>query len=184
MGTAHKKIEKFSYRDYLNWNDNKRWELIDGVAYDMTPAPSFRHQRVVGNLFRIIADGLDGKPCVAGIAPTDVILSDSDVVQPDIFIVCDSRKITEEVIKGAPDMIVEVLSPATSLKDRREKKQLYEWAGVKEYLLVDPDGRFVERFFLQDDGTFSKSEIFGADEVVTLTSLPDMTIDLAAVFKK
>ncbi len=122
MTTAQKQPEKFSYRDYLKWSDGKRWELIDGVPYDMTPAPSFKHQRIVGNFYRKIADRLEGKTCVACIAPTDIFLSDSDVVQPDIFVVCDKTKITDEVIKGAPDIVIEVLSPATSLKYRREKK--------------------------------------------------------------
>ncbi len=183
MATAQKKSEKFSYSDYLKWNDDKRWELIDGVAYDMTPAPSFRHQRVVGNFYRKLAERLEGTQCVAGIAPVDVVLSHADVVQPDIFVVCDREKITDEIIKGAPDVVIEVLSPSTSLKDRREKKQLYEWSGVKEYLLVDPDGEFVEHFYLQGDGSFSRGKLLGPEDILKFVTLPDVQVKCSEIFK-
>jgi Uma2 family endonuclease len=88
--------------------------------------------------------------------PTDVVLSDHDVVQPDVFVVCDERKISDQNIRGAPDLVVEVLSPATAGKDRWEKKHLYERAGVLEYILVDPDGQYVERFVLGEDGRFDR----------------------------
>jgi hypothetical protein len=81
-----KRDEKFCYEQYMTWPDDERWEIIDGNAYDMTPAPSFKHQRIVGSIYRIISNSLHGHDCVPGIAPTDVMLSDSDVVQPDIFI--------------------------------------------------------------------------------------------------
>ena len=183
MATARKQPEKFSYSDYLKWDDDKRWELINGVAYDMTPAPSFRHQIVVGNLYRKIADMLEGTQCVVGIAPVDIVLSEADVVQPDIFVVCDRGKITDEVIKGAPDVVIEVLSPATSLKDRREKKQLYEWSGVREYLLVDPDGKYVERFHLQEDGAFSSGKLFDPEDMLPFVALPDVEVKLSDIFK-
>ena len=113
---------KFTYNDYLTWPDEERWELIDGHAYNMTPAPSFKHQKIVGNLYSLIKHNLAEKNCTPGIAPTDVLLSEHDVVQPDVFVVCDEKKITEANIRGAPDMVAEVLSPATALKDKREKR--------------------------------------------------------------
>ena len=174
---------KFTYQDYLRWNDGERWELIDGEAWDMTPAPSFKHQRLVGAFYRIIANALVGKKCLAGIAPTDIVLSDQDVVQPDVFVVCDQQKISDQNIKGAPEIIIEVLSPSTSLKDRREKKHLYEKFKVQEYILVDPIGQVVERFLLQGDGYWDKGEIFGPNQTITFNILPDLSVNLAEVFE-
>ena len=112
MPLARKTERKFTYTDYITWPNDERWELIDGQAYNMTPAPSFRHQKIVFNFASLLRDALKGNPCVAGIAPTDVVLSESDVVQPDVFVVCDEKKVTEANIHGSPDLIIEVLSPA------------------------------------------------------------------------
>ena len=116
-------------------------------------------------------------------APTDVVLSEYDVVQPDVFVVCDEKKITEANIQGAPDLIVEVLSPATALKDKREKKVLYEKYAVKEYIIVDPAAQYVERFLLQEGGLYEKSEIFGPKEVLPLVSLKEIEIPLWEIFE-
>lgn len=102
MTTAEKISKKNTYTDYLTWPDEERWELIDGIAYNMTPAPSFRHQAVAGAFFVSLTNKLVGKACMAVIAPTDVILSEQDVVQPDVFVVCDKKKITESNVQGAP----------------------------------------------------------------------------------
>jgi Uma2 family endonuclease len=112
MPLAHKTERKFTYTDYITWPDEERWELIDGQAYNVTPAPSFRHQKIVFNFASLLRDALKGNPCVAGIAPTDVVFAEHDVVQPDVFVVCDEKKITEANIHGSPDLIIEVLSPA------------------------------------------------------------------------
>jgi len=92
--------EKFTYRDYCQWPDEERWEIIDGIAYDMSPAPSVRHQTILINLSTILKLALKGKPCVPGAAPTDIVLSETDVFQPDLFIVCDRSKITEKKHSG------------------------------------------------------------------------------------
>lgn len=183
MNLAEEMVSRYTYQDYLGWHDDQRWELIDGQAWNMTPAPSFKHQRLAGAIYRIIANALVGKKCIAGIAPTDIVLSDHDVVQPDVFVVCDTKKITDQVINGAPEIVIEVLSPATALKDRREKKRLYEKFGVREYLLVDPVGRMVERFLLEADGTWDKGELFGPDQTVTFYCLPDLCVNLAELFE-
>lgn len=174
---------KFTYNDYLTWPDDERWELIDGQAYNMTPAPSFTHQKVVFNFASHLKDSLKDKPCVTGIAPTDVVLSEHDVVQPDVFVVCDEKKITEANIRGAPDVVAEVLSPATALKDKREKKALYERYGVKEYIIVDPTEQYVERFLLGRDGLYGREEVFGPKEVLRLSSLKGIEIPLWEVFE-
>ena len=97
---------KFTYSHYLTWPGDERWELIDGEAYNMTPAPTFTHQKVVGNLYFTIKNKLAERRCTPGIAPTDVIFSEYDVVQPDVFVVCDEKKITEANIQGAPDRTI------------------------------------------------------------------------------
>ena len=177
------KDEKFTYQDYLTWSDDERWELINGRPYNMTPAPSFRHQRIAGNFYHILRNALQGKRCVPGIAPTDVVLSDHDVVQPDVFVVCDEQKITEQNIQGAPDLVVEVRSPSTARKDRREKMRLYETFGVREYILIDPDGQYAERFILERDGRFGRGEVFGPQQVMALDSIESVEIPLWEVFE-
>jgi Uma2 family endonuclease len=183
MPRAKKTNKKFSYTDYMAWPDDERWELINGVAYDMTPAPSVTHQRIVGNLFFQVRQKLAETPCTAFVAPTDVVFSEHDVVQPDIFVVCDEKKITEKNVDGAPDLIIEVLSAATARKDRWEKKNLYEKYRVKEYILIEPDAQFAEHLFLGNDGAFGKGRIFGPQEVLKLTSLEDIGIPLWEVFE-
>ncbi len=182
MPLVLKPEKKYSYKDYLQWPNEERWELIGGVAYNMTPAPSTRHQRIVGNFSYIFGNQLTNKPCILFIAPTDVVLSEYDVVQPDILVVCDKEKITEPNIQGAPDLVVEILSPATALKDKREKKELYEKHGVREYIIVDPVENYVERFQLQNDGSYNKGDVFGPKEVLPLASLAGVEISLAEVF--
>lgn len=183
MALAQKTKKGFTYADYLTWPDDERWELINGEAYNMTPAPTTRHQNIVYNVSFILKSKLLNKSCRPFVAPTDVVLSEYDVVQPDVFVVCDEKKITEANIQGAPDLIVEVLSPATALKDKREKKNLYEKYGVKEYIIVDPAAQYVERFLLEEGGLYVKSEIFGPKEVLPLVSLKEIEIPLWEIFE-
>ena len=181
--TLAKKIDKkFTLKDYQSWLDDERWELINGTAYNMTPAPSFKHQAIAGTMYRILGNKLSGKRCVVGIAPLDVVLSDHDVVQPDVIVVCDRKKITVANIQGAPDLVVEVLSPSTALKDKREKKALYEKYGVKEYVIIDPTESYVERFILKD-GVFGLPDILGPQEVLVLQSLEGLEVPLSEVFE-
>lgn len=181
MAGIKRRIEKYNYSDYLTWPDEERWEIIEGTAYDMTPAPGIKHQNVVAALVRIIGNGLEGKPCRPFVAPTDVVLSEHDVVQPDVLVVCDQKRITEDNIQGAPDLVVEVLSPATALKDKREKKALYERSGVREYVIIDPIELYVERFSLKDK-RYGEAEIFGPREVLSLKGLEGLKISLWEVF--
>ncbi|MCK4468092.1 MAG: Uma2 family endonuclease [Desulfobacterales bacterium] len=183
MALSQKTKKGFTYADYLTWPDDERWELINGEAYNMTPAPTTRHQNIVYNVSFILKSKLLNKSCRPFVAPTDVVLSEYDVVQPDVFVVCDEKKITEANIQGAPDLIVEVLSPATALKDKREKKNLYEKYGVKEYIIVDPAAQYVERFLLEEGGLYVKSEIFGPKEVLPLVSLKEIEIPLWEIFE-
>jgi Uma2 family endonuclease len=184
MGPLAKDLKKrFTYAEYCTWDDGERWELIDGVAYNMTPAPATRHQRIVGNLHAALFGFFRGKACTPFVAPTDVVFDDYNVVQPDLIVVCDRDKITEANIKGAPDLVVEILSPTTGRKDRREKKALYERFGVREFLVIDPSNETVERFALAE-GKYRPPDVFGWDETMRLSLFPDLEIELWTIFEK
>lgn len=184
MGSTAKKMANgFTYRDYVKWPDDERWEIISGDAYAMTPAPSTRHQEINGRLYLLLAEFLKGKDSRPFFAPTDVVLDDQNVVQPDLLVVCDKNKITENNIQGAPDLIVETLSPSTALKDRREKKALYERFGVREYLIISPWDEVVERHLLRD-GSYGPPDIFGWQETLPLAIFPELSLNLWEVFGK
>jgi len=173
---------RYTVVDYMSWPDDERWELIDGEAYNMGPAPTIKHQGIAGEFYSQLNQKLKGKSCFPFIAPVDVVLSADDVVQPDVLVVCDPVKITEKNIQGVPDLVVEVLSPGTALKDMREKKLLYERSGVREYVVIDPLEEYVQRFCLQDDGHYGSSDVFGPCEVLPLRSLLEIEILLWEIF--
>jgi Uma2 family endonuclease len=149
MGVPVKKEDRiYTYADYLAWPDEERWELIDGVAYDMSPAPGRKHQGIVGIVFNEIFQYLKDQPCEVYVAPFDVRLAEEpgapeekiiNVVQPDASVYCrEADQLDEAGALAPPDIAVEVLSPCTSVKDQREKLALYERFGVKEYWIIDP----------------------------------------------
>ncbi|QFY44324.1 Uma2 family endonuclease [Candidatus Methylospira mobilis] len=173
---------RYTVTDYLSWNDDERWELIDGVAYNMSPAPAIIHQNIAGEMFVRLKEKLRGKPCQPFIAPVDVILSERDVVQPDVIVVCDPAKITEKNIQGAPDLVVEVLSPSTAARDLREKKALYQRAGVREYLVIDPSANYVQAWRLDNQQHFCEAEVYAADDVLPLHALDGFEIALSELF--
>ena len=177
MGLPKHKEGTFTYADYLHWPDEERWELIHGVAYNMSPAPGTAHQRVVFDIARRIAEVTDNGPCETFIAPFDVRLSagapgetaEADeavetVVQPDISVFCDPEKIDDRGAKGAPDLIVEVLSPATAHKDQTEKLKLYDEAGVREYWIVNAEAGYVMVYRRGSSGSFGKPDYYTRDE--------------------
>ncbi len=166
MGLTKRDEARHTYAEYCRWPDDGRWELIDGVAYAMAPAPARRHQELLGELFRQAANALQGQPCRVFIAPFDVRLpraGEADdavdtVVQPDLSVVCDAAKLDERGCRGAPDWVVEVLSPATAGHDHILKRAVYERAGVREYWLVHPVDRIVTIYGLHD-GRFGVPEV-------------------------
>ena len=182
MPFAQRTNKKSCYQDYLKWPDDERWEIIDGKAYDMSPAPKVRYQKIAGKIYRSIADISETKNCTPFLAPTDVVFDDFNVVQPDIFIVCYKNKITEDNIKGAPNLIIEIASPSTELKDRREKKNLYEKFGVNEYIIVFPEREYLERYTLCNN-KYEAPEIFNWDETLKLKAF-DIEISLWEIFEK
>ncbi len=180
----------YTYRDYITWPDEERWELIDGVAYCMSPAPSPRHQEELVELARQFANHLRGKPCRVYVAPFDVRLPDAEepdeeirtVVQPDLVVLCDLNKLDERGCRGAPDMVLEILSPSTSAKDQRQKLALYERHGVREYWIVDPEARLARIYRLGDAGRYGRDSVYPAGAGIAVGILPDLVIDTAAVF--
>ena len=160
MGLSLRDSHLHTYAEYLAWSDERRYELIDGLAYAMLPTPSRQHQQLVGELFSQIHAQLRGHPCQVYVAPFDVRLphgSEADaaidtVVQPDIAVFCDRSRLDDRGARGAPDWVVEVLSPATASHDQLLKRDLYERHGVLEYWLVHPADRLVTVYRLQAGG--------------------------------
>lgn len=172
----------YTVEEYFAWTDERRLELIGGRIFDMAPAPFLSHQLIAGEIFRQLANQLGGTPCIAGIAPADVVLSGIDVVQPDVFVLCDRSKIVRNVVRGAPDAVFEVLSRSTSKKDRWLKKDLYEKSGVREYILVEPEGRFAERYTLLETGVYDGGGLIAEDGVLTLRACGGLSVDMNEVF--
>jgi Uma2 family endonuclease len=181
---------QYTYADYLTWPEDERWEIIDGVPY-MQAAPSPTHQLISGELYRQFANYLQGKPCKAYPAPfcvrltKDVEKQNEDikkVVEPDITIVCDKSKIDEKGCNGTPDLIIEVMSPASIKHDRITKFNKYEKAGVGEYWIVEPEGKLISVFTLQSNNRYGRPEIYTEDEKITVFIFPDLIIYLSVVF--
>jgi len=189
MADLVRKEQRFTYGDYAAWPDDERWELIDGVAYNMTPAPTTSHQSVAGNLFGILFGLLRGHPCRVFAAPTDVLLprgseADEEVdttVQPDLFVICNPAIVQERFIRGAPDWVIEVISPSTARKDEGIKRDRYRQAGVKEYWLLHPTDRTLMCYRLAD-GAYGLPDVFGPEDRVAVPVPEGERIDLAEVF--
>ena len=174
----------YTYEDYAGWDDGKRYELIDGVAYLMSPAPTSDHQDISRGIFGQLYTFLRGKPCKVYSAPFDVRLSfdgdDKTVVQPDISVVCDRSKIVKAGCNGAPDLVIEILSPSSGNRDRLLKFNKYLQAGVREYWIVDPESRVVEVHTLES-GRYVIS-VYGEDDTVDVSVLEGCRIVLPDVF--
>jgi len=188
MNTAEKLPQRYTYADYTQWPDDERWELINGEAYAMT-APQRLHQDIVFELGAQIRNYLQGKPCKGYTAPFDVRLprkNEADVkvetvVQPDLSVICDPAKLDRMGCRGAPDWIIEVLSPSTALKDMSTKRSLYELHGVQEYWLIHPEERWVLVYRLDAQGLYGKPGVFGMDESTATQLFPDLSIDWAFI---
>ena len=182
--------KKFNYADYLTWPDDERWEIIEGVVYDISPAPSTEHQRISFELSGILYDFLKGKQCQAFAAPFDVRFgednNDADeaienVVQPDIVVVCEKRKIDERGCLGAPDIVIEILSPSTAYKDQTGKLALYERHAVKEYWVFNPDAKYALAYCLEAL-KYRKPEYLTENDTLESKALEGLIIDLSEIF--
>jgi Uma2 family endonuclease len=188
MGLPRRDALHHTYADYRTWPEGVRYELLDGAAYLVSPASSRLHQELLGELFYQVRTGLEGKPCRAYIAPFDVRLpkgGESDelidtIVQPDLLVVCDQGKLDERGMRGAPDWVVEVLSPATAAHDQTVKLAAYERAGVPEVWLVHPVDRVLTIYRLENS-LFARPTIHELRGHTPVAAVPGLTIDWDAV---
>ena len=182
----------YTYADYLTWKFEQTVELIKGKIMPMA-APSRRHQAMSRDLSGVFYTHFKSHSCRFYAAPFDVRLYDRiksnkankevfSVIQPDLCIVCDLEKLDEKGCLGAPDLIIEILSPGNSSKEMKTKKLLYEESGVKEYLIFDPEHENVFQFHLNEKGFYDIQKIYVDDEILTSIIFPDLSIDLTEIF--
>jgi Uma2 family endonuclease len=178
---------RWTYRDYREWDlkEGERYEIIYGVAYAM-PAPNAYHQSILTALAAKFYNHLEGKPCKVYAAPYDVRLfyeedeSDDTVVQPDLTAICDEKKRGPEGCRGAPDLVVEILSPSNTVIEMDRKFDLYLRAGVREYWLAAPEEKVIHVHRFEDGKTSTR--IYGLDDAAVSDILPGLEIPLQAVF--
>lgn len=181
--------ERYTFADVLTWDEAERIEIIDGEAFMMAP-PSSYHQKICFQIGRQLGNFLEGKRCEVYPAPFGVRLFEQNgdepedvdtMVEPDISVVCDPGKIDERGCKGAPDLVIEILSPSTWRHDKFTKINLYQRAGVREYWIVSPEEKTVQVFLLED-GRYTVKD-FGADkDRLKVNILDDCFIELSKVF--
>ena len=175
---------KFTYKDYQHTPEDQRYELLDGELI-MAPAPNLEHQRIDAKLGWRLAQFVEERDLgEVFFAPCDVVLSNTDVVQPDLLFVSNERShllLGGANVLGAPDLAVEILSPSTAGRDRTLKRGLYAKHGVKEYWLVDPDAQTVTVLRL-DGGAFAVVGLYGKGQTMTSPSLAGFTADLNEIF--
>lgn len=136
--------------DNLAYQEEFREELIGGEVVSMSPWPMYNHNHIAFNIAVLFSNYLRGKQCTAIPDGTDLYLTEEDRFVPDMMVVCDRDKIRRDGVHGAPDLVVEVLSPSTMRNDRMRKKEVYQACGVREYWLVDPENRTIEQYLLQE----------------------------------
>jgi len=184
----------YTYADYLTWRFKERLELIKGKIFKMTPAPAREHQSISGALYGEFRAYLKRKPCKVYHAPFDVRLPKIDndttadkiytVVQPDIVVICDQNKLDRKGCLGSPDLIIEILSPSTAAKDTKEKYQLYEESGVKEYWMVYPGENLIEVFKLNENDKYQLEEKYNRNDTIKVNMLEGLNIDLVDIFEE
>ncbi len=183
--------KRYTYADYLTWLDDKRRELIDGFINFMS-GPLRRHQAASMVIASRIFNLLENTKCEVYSAPFDVRLpkngeKDDDkiynVVQPDIVVVCDPDKLDEKGCIGAPDLIVEILSPSTSKRDIKDKYRLYEKSGVKEYWIAYPEQKNINVFILNKKNKYELSAMYVEGDIISASMFPDLKIEIDEIFK-
>lgn len=183
--------KRLTYADLLSWPEEERCELYGGQVLDLA-SPSVRHQRAVGEIYAQLHDFLRKKPCQAFLAPMDLRLFEQDgdapedvdtVLQPDLMVVCGKGQIDERGIRGAPSLVVEILSESTKQYDRVVKYSLYQKAGVPEYWLVDPERKTLQVYTL-DEGKYHAGVAYTAASSVPVGVLEGCAIDLRPVFEE
>lgn len=183
---------RFTFANVLAWDENERAEIINGEVFLMA-TPSRIHQGIVAELTRQFGNYLEGKRCKVYPAPFGVRLFERDgdspedvdtMVEPDISVVCDRNKLDKHGCKGAPDLIVEVLSPSTQRHDRFVKLALYQRAGVREYWIVEPETQTVQVMLQDANGVLQLHEVYGFGDIARVNVLDGCFIDLGKVFSE
>lgn len=184
--------KRYSYADYLTWIDDRRRELIDGFVKMMSPAPTRKHQEISKEILLDVGNYLRDKPCKVFHAPFDVRLPQHNetgnheiftVVQPDICVICDNSKLDERGCIGAPDLIIEIVSPASAQVDTRDKFQIYQDSGVREYWIVFPEEKVIQ-IFLLTNGKYELRGMYAGDSKAPISIFDDaFAIELLQVFK-
>jgi Uma2 family endonuclease len=186
--------KKYSYADYLLWKLQERVELIKGKIFKMSPAPNITHQKIAWNLNGLFYQKFQNHSCSLFSAPFDVVLLNLKkstpekeiftVVQPDLCIICDEEKLADgKKCVGAPDLIIEILSPGNSKKEMDIKFDLYEEAKVKEYWLVYPETKGIQIFTLINDKYIGLKPV-AEDQILKSPLFPELNLDLSFVFEK
>jgi len=181
----------YTYADYFSWQFDERLELIKGKIFKMSPAPSPAHQEISLALAIKLAGFLKGKQCKVYTAPFDVRLplkSNDDkaiytVLQPDLCVICELTKIDSRGCIGAPDIVVEILSPGNNKKDLQNKYEVYQEARVKEYWVIHPSERTFMKYSLDEKGLFQPSKLMIGGEDITSAVLPGFILDLDEIFE-
>lgn len=180
----------YTYADYMKWQLKERVELLRGKVLPMSPAPNLEHQKISGVLFYQLFGYFNNENCRVFSAPFDVRLpvsgkegKDTTVVQPDLCVICDEHKLNVQGCLGAPDLIVEILSPGNSKKEMREKFSVYEESGVREYWLVNPLDRMVLIYVLNAQGKYIGLAPVTEDDQLQASIFPELQINLQEVFK-
>jgi len=177
--------KRYSYADYLTWRFKERVELFRGWVQKMSPAPGRRHQEVTNRINVSLFNYLDQKQCQVYVAPFDVVLDRSGadtVVQPDVCVVCDLNKLTDQGCSGAPDLMVEVLSPGNSSKEKRDKFNLYQENGVCEYWIVSLQEETIYAYDLNEQGVYVGRPPFIPGMTLASTAISGFTLDVSNAF--
>lgn len=184
--------KQYTYADYLTWQFKERVELIRGWVVKMSPAPNVRHQRITGFIFNEIYNHLRGHSCQVFTAPFDVRLplppnkakgnKIDTVVQPDIVVICDPGKLDEQGCIGAPDLVVEILSPGNTRCEMKDKLELYHAAGVPEYWVVDPEHEFILVYICNEAGAYVGSIPYTDGDLLTTPIMPGLQLDVTRIF--
>lgn len=177
----------YLYSDYLNWTFPERVELIMGKIFRMSPGASARHQDCSRKITNILSGQLNQKHCKLFYAPFDLVLKGSSgkedcVVQPDLLICCDRSKITEKACIGAPELVIEIVSTFSLKRDTVEKHRLYELNAVKEYWVVFPEIKSINRYQLGSNQKFLDAEPFSFSEILKSSSLQGIVLNLEEIF--
>ena len=172
----------YTWSDMCALPEGVRAEIIDGEFFDMSAAPALLHQQVLGELNHVFRDHFRGQVCEVFFAPVDVKLADDSVVEPDLLVVCDPRQLKGTHVEGAPALVVEILSPSSSLHDRWRKMRLYARAAVAEYWIIDPVARMVEIYALDGAG-YRLHGSFGPGEKAVSAKFATLRVKVDELFR-